>query len=355
LSASTTPLFGRKYQLQIAFPASGGNQTVLTLSDSAWEPEALRITFDVTTSWGMKFWSAEICVYNLNEQTANQILSQGANSGASSSPSSSTAQAIPIQQGMEVTLSAGYQAKNQYGVIWDGYVLQAMWERENQTDFKLTLHCLNWLGLLSRNDVNLAFTGNVVTQQQVIAKMAKNSFHPIGVGQVSPSLAGKNLPRGKVVFGNPQKHLWEMARDNNMQVWLGSKGLLNFAGLNDPGIPIANQEAKQYTPTTGIVGTPVQTQKGANFRLLLDPNVGVQVPAMCVAINNAVIRQLQIQPGNLSSLSILSQDGVYVVYAARYVGDSRGNDWYTDVEGWLMAAAKLQSLSQGTGVQIGNG
>lgn len=353
MSTSPTPQFLRKYQLLIKFPPSGGTQKVIELPDpNSDDAHQLRVTFDVFTSWWSAPWYADISIYNLNEYTANLLLSQGTNSGSAPAPNSAQ-QAVQIQQGMEVVLSAGYENNpGGYGIIWDGYVLQPLWERENQTDFKLTLHCINWLGLISANSVGMSF-GAGANQQQIVEAIAKNSYHPIGVGQISPSLSAKKLPRGKVVFGNPGDILNQIARDNNMQYWLSHKGLLNFTGLADKALPISATPAKVFTPTTGIVGTPQQTQYGCDFRLLLDASVGVTVPAMTVKIDNTQIRQLLRQAGVYPGL--LAQDGVYVVVGARYRGDTRGNDWYTDVTGWNTAAQAIAAQEAATGVQLGNG
>lgn len=349
-SGSSNPLFGRKYQLIVkTAPDSGGNQTVISITDSSFEPEALRITFDVYTSWWSVPWYADISIYNLNEQTANLLLTQGQNSAtpATQAPNSA-AQTVPIKQGMEVILYAGYQNNGKYGVIWDGFVLQPLWIRENQTDFKLTLHCINWFGLIARNSIGMS-TQAGVTQQQVVAAIAANSYHPIGTGQITDQLSNKSLPRGKVLFGRPDKYLNEIARDNNMQWWLSQKGLLNFSGLEE-GLSSTFDNAPVYTPTTGIVGTPQQTQDGVNFRLLLDPTVEVKKPAMCVKIDQTEIQQLSIQanvrPG------FLSQSGTYVVLSARYLGDTRGQDWYTDVTGWLTTQEKATMMGQVLGAQL---
>jgi hypothetical protein len=334
LSAASNPLFGRKYQLQI-IPSNGSAGNAYTLTDSAWEPEALRLTFDVYTSWWSTPWYADISIYNLNEATSSQLFNQ-------------------VQQGMEVILSAGY-LNGKYGVIWDGFVLQPLWERENQIDFKLTLHCINWLGAVSSNYINKSWAAGA-QQQQIVADIAANSYHPIGVGQITQTLNNKTLPRSKTAFGNPGKFLSETARDNNLQWWLGKKGLLNFTGLSGTAAqstPIDTTNAVVYTPSSGIVGTPRQTQLGVDLRVLLDPTVEVKIPCMCVNIQNTQIQQLLYQVGQYPGL--LNKDGTYAVIGASYRGDTRGQEWYTDVTGWFLASAQLAALVAGQGAQLANG
>jgi hypothetical protein len=350
-TASGNPLFGRKYNLQIkSNPDSSGNQTVLTVTDSAFEPEALRITFDVVTMGRQVPWYAEICIYNLNEQTANYILTQGTNSAIPPAAApNAAAQAVPIQQGMEVILSAGY-LNGKYGVIWDGFILQPLWERENQVDFKLTLHCMNWLGIVARNNVLPQAYAAGSTQLQIVQSIMQNSFHPVQQGTISPNLSTKALPRGKVVFGSINKYIGEIARDNNLQWWLDKKGLMNLNSPGGPTLTLSTDPPVVFTPTTGIVDTPAQTQEGIYMRLLLDPTVEVKLPYMTVKVDNSQIRQLLRQAGEYPSF--LAQDNTYVVMGARYLGDTRGQDWYVDVTGYLTAAARNLALAQVTGTTV---
>jgi hypothetical protein len=355
MSTPTIPLFGRSYNLQLLIPNSSGGSDLLTITDSTWEPEALRITFDVQTSWWSTPWYADISIYNLNEATTNQIL--GAGTQQQSGTNSISGSGTNVQQNMEVILSAGYQASNTYAVIWDGFVLQPTWERENQTDFKLTLHCMNWLGAVSSNFINKNWNSALVTQQQIVADIAAKAFNSIGTAaNNTQTLTNKTLPRGKTEFGNPGKPLMEIMRDNNLQWWLGQKGLLNFTGLSGTAAqqtPIDSSNPLVYTPSSGIVGTPSQTQLGIDVRLLLDARVQVKIPCMTIKIDNSSIRQLLYQVGTYPGL--LNQDGVYAVIGAHYHGDTRGNNWYVDVTGWYLASAQLAALAAGADVQLNDG
>jgi hypothetical protein len=349
---SGNPLFQRYYRLDIKMP-NGGD--VITVTDSAWEPEALRITFDVVTAAYPLHslpWTAQICIYNPNEQFSNQLLTQGKNAAVPApAAANSSAQSLPVQQGMEVVLSAGY-VNGKQGVIWDGYVLQPMFERENQTDFKVTLNCLNWLGLFSRNDVTLPVYQQAVAQSQVVADICAKSFHPIAIapGGIPTSLSTRMLAPGKAVSGNPVKYLGDIARDNNMGMWLDNKGLLNMTNIADD-LAQSSAPAQVYTPQTGIIGTPRQTQNGVDFTLLLDPTVEVKKPLMTVKIDNSSIQQLLYQVGTLPGL--LAQDGTYVVLGARYRGDTRGTPWYTEVIGWNTAATKALAINLALGTGAG--
>lgn len=345
MSATSLPLFGRKWQLTVQGPAnsSSQNQNKLVISSSDL-PQPLKVTFDVRTKWYQWYWQADIRIYNLSEDSSQWLLSQGgtvtSTTGNLSSGPNANTQSPPIQQGMEVTLQAGYQQPGQYGVIWSGTVLQALFSRENQVDFVVTLRCVVGLNEDARNFINQVYDAgldpSIMAQQ-----MAKQCFHTIPTGHITNSLSGKPaLSYPKVAFGNPGKHFTEIVRSYNMQWWLDGKGFnvgdlvkdfpqtakYTFTPANTP--PVGNS-------ISSIIGTPVQTQFGVNCRLLLNPNVSVSNPAMAIAINNVVIQQLQRQIGDITSIGILAQNGTYGVIGVRHIGDTRGTEWYTDVSGWL--------------------
>lgn len=359
--ASWPPLFGRKWSLTVKGPLQpNGSQNVLILGADNTS-ENLRVRFDIQTRFMRSAWLANIEIWNPNESVANFLLSQGSTTGGSAPPTvPASTPAQPLQQGMEVALSAGYQTTGQYGVIWDGFVLQPLFDRVNQTDFVVTLHCIIGLDELGRNFLGRVYGGAQLNQMELVQQMAADCYHPISPGFIAPGLAKNTLSRAKVVFGTPSKFFDEIASSNNMSFFLGARGLLNIGDLGaENNFPTAPKYTFSGVPDAKadglIVGTPQQTQFGVNCRLLLNPNVVVGNPLMAIRIDNTVIQQLQRSPGQVpESWSILQQDGVYVVVGARYIGDTRGQEWYTDVEGWLTSYDKVAAIAAATGTPLFN-
>lgn len=311
-------LFGRKYKLEIRTPGAGSTVDVLTVTDSSFEPEALRIEFDVYTPCIQEAnWYATISVYNFDQNTASSLVASSSN----------------LQQGMTAVLSAGFQSGN-YDVIWEGPVFQVLFDRENVVDYKITFNCiLNLDAVLSGNIINTSYGG--FDQTEIILNMMKN----LGLKQdyISPNISNNKLSRGKVLFGAPEKYLSQIAEDNNMVWFLSHRGLA-VGKLND-GQPATDSEAFVYTPTTGLIGTPRQTQSGVNFTVLLDPRIKAKFPLTAVAIKETIIQQYKVQIGE--QVLPLDQDGVYIVGAVRHRGDSRGNEWCTDVTGYTKVGSAL--------------
>jgi hypothetical protein len=131
-----------------------------------------------------------------------------------------------------------------------------------------------------------------------------------------------------------------------MQSWYG------FNGLNIGAMEADNAVSTiTYTATNGIIGTPQQTQDGVTFRVLLDPRLSVQRPPMQVNIANASIRQITTDPRD-SYKPILDHDGLYIVMGLQYVGDNRGNDWFTQIVGVTSVGGRMAMIAAGADPQL---
>jgi hypothetical protein len=212
-------------------------------------------------------------------------------------------------------------------VIWDGPVFQPLVVRENVTDLRTTLHCILSLeSALSGNIVSGQFAGGA-NQTEIVLNM----LNSLGLNKdfVSPNLSTKQLPRGKTLFGAPSKYFSQIAEDNNMIWFLSSRGI-TLGSLND-GLS-ATAPGFVYTPNTGLLGTPQQTQLGVDFSVLLDPRIKIQIPLMTVGIDQTLIQQYKKSINEV--ILPLDQSGTYVVGGIRHRGDSRGNAWQTDIVGY---------------------
>jgi hypothetical protein len=158
---SKDKLFGRAYELIVMpSPAAGGNQDPIIISSSAWEPEALRITFEVDLPGYKSLWFARICIYNTGATLSRNLLVPGAT----------------------VVLRAGYQNPGA-GVIFRGTVFQPMFERENVVDQKITLMC--YTGLKETIANFASFSGSPgMTQAALIQSMAESANTPMKLGSI---------------------------------------------------------------------------------------------------------------------------------------------------------------------------
>ncbi len=199
---STIPLFGRRYDLTVTTQAGDS----IVVSSDSWDPEALRITFDIQLTGYQAMWTAFISVYNASPALIQTVINQGAS----------------------VVLNAGYQVGSNYGTIFSGKVLRSMFEKENVTDYKLTMQCVTGMPELINELLSFA-TGPFQTQSQLIAAMAAKASTPYNVNIATPLKTGQ-LPRPVVFFGSHRDYIEDIARDNNLS-WTFADNTLHIGQI----------------------------------------------------------------------------------------------------------------------------
>lgn len=294
-------LFGRKWKVSVYLD----DGDILEISNSDYEVQsgALRVTFKIDKPGYQAYYWGDIVIYNLNGPTESMI----------------------IKEGNRVVVEAGY-INGSYGKIFDGKVFQMFRERENVVDYKLTLHCLDGLGIFDNNFV--AFTVYAGSDQRShLENVASQATNPIELGVVSGNINTQALPRGKTFFGQPKDYFRQIAGYNNAQVYVNDN-LVHITRLAD-GADMSPSEAIVITPKTGLVGTPQVTQDGIHFKVLLNPLLKIVNPTMLVKLDMTAIQQQLLQFGQYPT--ILDKNGIYQVVKIMHSGDTRGNDWYTEV------------------------
>ena len=324
---SQIPNFGRAWSLTVTNPPNDeGIAQQATMSSEQWQPETMRIVFECNIlgySSHASFWTAKIELYNLSADQAQNFL---------------------YGQGATVQLSAGYQA-GPYGIIFAGTVYQALYERPEVVDSKVTLMCYTGLAETIANFAQ--FRGNAnMTQAALVAKMCAGASVPIPINPAAQSTLGAipqtQLPRARPFFGNPHKFIDDVAAANNLQSWYGSDGL-SISTMSDQN----SITTITYTSTTGILGVPQQTQDGVSLIVALDPRLRVTVPPMQINIASSIIRQFQFTPPGYRP--ILDPNGNYLVNGLQFRGDSRGNQWETEITALTSIGGRAAYVYAATG------
>ena len=331
-TASTIPLFGQAYKLTVEYKTATGTQ-LTTLTCNTWEPEALRITFEILqSSLATPFGFADIVIYNMSAATVQDILF-----GAT-----------------WVSLEAGFQTgPTQSSQIWAGPVLQVLYDRENVVDQRVTLHCVyNPLAMTQP----IAFSLYGASQTQMLAAAAAQiNLPPITQKSGTTSayaqqaMDAKQYPRGITVFGTMGKQLDTVANDQFLTTTRdGTQAYITEMAAPGAAIPAPSfvfsppvQPGDPPLPSTvsvtsSIIGTPKQTTTGVIFTVLLDPRLKFTIPIQVVQLIRTLPSQIAIQPnpsgGNL--VTPFDNNLTFFVSQVRHIGDSRGNDWYTEVTGY---------------------
>jgi len=317
--ASANPFFGRAWSLSID-PLNGQPAIQITnVGIPSDEKDALKVVFSVDRVYWQELWWAEISIYNLAGSTESNILQPGAN----------------------VSLSAGYQKSFDVNTnrIFQGSVFQPMWERRDVVDYIVTLRCVVGLEYWVQNFVS-GTSNAMVTQANVVRQIASQCRNTIPIDQLEESSLQQKLPRSKSYYGRPRDYIEQIATTNSMVSHFGFNGLnltnRQFDPTTTPKVVYAppyltnipNSQSSSGITKQTLIGTPQQTAQGVNFKVLLDADVQT---GDIVKLDVSTIRQTPLYPGTRPG--ILDQNGLYIVGAVRHSGDTRGNDWHTEITG----------------------
>lgn len=291
-----TTQFGRKVSLIIG-PDSG----------DALDLSALRIVFRVKRGDTQTPNSLRATVYNV---------------------SASTAQSAESKEFTRIVLQAGYEGS--YGIIFDGSIVQVRRGRENATDTYLDITAADGDMAYNFAVVNTTLAAGSTPADHV--KVCTAAMTQLGVTEgYMPDLGGNPLPRGKVMFGMARDYLETVAR-TTQTLWSIQDGRLQIV----PETSYAPGEIPLINVQSGMVGMPEQTANGIKVRMLLNPSVKI---GRLISLDNSSIQRYEysltfdnaVANQNNALQNKINGDGFYYVMTAEIWGDTRGNEWYTEV------------------------
>lgn len=253
-----------------------------------------------------------------------------------------TVQLLLKYKNSKLVLQAGYGSN--FGIIFQGDVKQFRVGRLNQTDTYVDILAAD--GDFGYNSAVISTT--LSAQQNTRAgqlRAINDSMKDKGVTIPQGEWKGNELGgivegfRGKVMYGMARSHLRDLCNTEG-STWTIQNGVVQITPLESylPG------EAVVLTAATGLIDVPEATQDGIKARCLINPKLRI---GGRVQINNASINQtvsgvpvpvpvpgLQFpfnQFAGIQNFASVTADGFYRVYIAEHTGDTRGNDWYTDL------------------------
>lgn len=230
-----------------------------------------------------------------------------------------------------VVLQAGYE-KGRFGTIFAGSIKQFGVGRENNRDSYLDLLCAD--GDIGYNfGVVAATISKDRNLRDAIDTAAKAMGTPV-MKSIPPELGQAQINiRGKVLWGMARDVLRDAARTLDAS-WSIQNGEVQLTPLNSfaPGHVVVLDAA------SGLVGVPELNDDGVSARSLLNPLIRV---GGLVQIDNKLINKVvQQSPTDIrrfnsftepNTLAKINADGLYQVLVAEHHGDTRGNEWYTDL------------------------
>lgn len=276
---------------------------VSTLGGEGLDLSELRIQFRINQADIQTPNSASIRVWNLSRTTSQRI----------------------EKEFTRVTLQAGYGDNE--ALIFDGTIVQLRRGRANATDTYLDITAADGDEAYNFGIIVTSLAAGSTPEDQY--KAATEAFKKYGVTDgVIPEagLAGQALPRGKVMFG-PAKDWMRQLADNTNTTWSIQDGKVNVVTYGGylPG------EAVVLNSQSGMIGIPEQTVGGINVRSLLNPRLKYSGR---VQINEGSINRAEVSLAVGSPtlyLPRIVEDGFYRIVVVNHVGDTRGQDWYSDL------------------------
>lgn len=301
-------LYYRKYRILVIGP------TGTTLFDSlpgatgknAIDLSDLHCIFSFEKKYQQNQQFGEVTVFNLNATTETAIFK------------------ACINQSVTVRIEAGYR-DGPYGLIFQGRVFQPIRGKSDETSYFLKLVCLD-----GDDALNLGFANFTIYAgydgQKIIDEVCRKSnipFKPV----VNAQLSKQKGQRGKTVFGNVGRYVRSVAINNNAGIYFDN-GVGYISGLAiNANLTKDSPDVVKLNYQTGMIGMPKQIDSGVQVKSLINP--GIQM-LKWVYLNNSDINLNQVQLGQLQTM--LDLDGFYRVVGIKCTGDTRGTDWYYDLD-----------------------
>ena len=273
-------LFNRSFELNL------GGTRVASQTIDGQPNQLLKCEFKIERDLGKSPNTAEVAVWNLAESTRAKV-SQG---------------------DIETTLEAGYATNT--SVIFRGK-LEAGKSVRDGVNWVTSFQSTDGGKELRQGRINVSF--KKVTARGAFERIAQslglalgNSIEKISEGNIRGALT--QFGNGLVLSGSSRKELDRLATSLGYS-WSVQNGQLQLLGPTDV---IEPGDAIVLNKNTGMIGTPESGEKGiVEVRSLLIP---------------------QLEPGRVVILEAEALNGSYRVEKTVYQGDTRGKDWYADLE-----------------------
>lgn len=290
----------------------------LTVQINKDQPKALdlsefHIYFHVAQPTSEQPKYAEIYIYNLSPNTMTLLAGKDSE-----------------VKNTQVILEVSY-GSDPLEVLFKGLVFQFRKGRENPTDTYLCILAQSGDFVKNFAVVNDSVpAGTSVNDMQGFFVKQFNA-NGIDTGEV-PTLTGQRYPRGRVFFGSLDRHISQFCKDNNINFSVDDD-IFNAVPLGGYGL----QTMQIITASTGMIGMPQLTTEGVivncliNTKMKRSGRVKIDLTNLQTANYDIQYGQQGVdQPFKTAKLATNAQ-GTFIIVSVEHFGDTRGNDWYTNL------------------------
>lgn len=341
----------RHFELQIV----DENGTGISLSD-------FKVTFRIEWADTRFPRVANVKIYNVSPETQARIMGEefskiriiaGYDGAMPVVPASEVGVARPVAPGDEGKFSG-----TNYGLIFTGDIRFTINGKDNITD--------SWVLVQAASDYNAFLFASTKTTlvagytTKDLLDLTMRGFNPYGI---TPGIIG-DMPTTVFPRGLPLYHSNRDIMDDIAKMCGGTWQMVDGQVHVVPSDKYV-QEAIVLNADIGLIGMPQQTMGGGvNVRCLINPNIKInglvqidQASIYRIATGNSDIAQApsrigtstvngnletDVLPSRTQAASIAA-DGVYIVKAIDYTGETRGQSWYMDMMCFARGARDLQT------------
>jgi hypothetical protein len=249
-----------------------------------------------------------------------------------------------------IQVYAGYKYAN-YGVIYDGEVIQYRRGKENPVDSYLEIHAADGDTV---NKALLFKTYPAGTKERQFLddfNAKKKELDPnFKVDQIDSSLYNDKIQRDCVIAGHARTVERRLFLASGAQHWIDNGA---FVAITEDHYK--DGEVVVLSPNTGLIGMPEVTPQGIQAKCLLNPKLKL---GGLVQIDSDLLSGVAYTPGTSSKTvngqvvpgdptggkvynnnmwrqnfdsAYTSPIGQYKILLMTYTGDTRGNPWYCDI------------------------
>ncbi len=293
---------------------------ILASDSEALDLSELHIQFKITSQDLQTPNSARIRVWNPSSSTVNRAM----------------------KEFTRVVLQVGYgQDDAGLGTLFDGSIIQAMDGKASATDSYLDIVAADGDQAYIYGVVRQSLAAGATQADVAKAAVAAMGEHGVTPGYTPENLGGAPSPRGVVLFGMARDTLNDVAANTDSR-WSIQNGQAQIV----PNSGVIPNTAVVLTSATGLIGRPEQTQDGIKIRCLINPQIKI---GGALQVNNTSINKAALNTGLQSSLNNdflprVADDGFYRVLLADHDGDTRGQNWYSDLTCIALGDAATQGL-----------
>jgi hypothetical protein len=307
---------------------------------------------------------ANVKIYNLSKETADRIMGDEFSkiniiAGYEDEPTPEPERTVPASEvGVARPVSKKSTTGTNYGLIFSGDIRFTINGRDNPTDTWVLVQAASEYNAFLFASTKTTLAAGYTTKD--LLDLTMKGFNAYGI---TPGVIGDMpatvFPRGLPLYHSNRDIMDDIAKMCS-GTWQMVDGQLNM-------IPEDKylEEAIVLNSQTGLIGMPQQTMGGGvNVRCLINQNIKinglVQIDQASVyrsQLDNSEISRSQGRvseqntngnltvTGSTQNPASVAADGVYIVKAIDYTGDTRGQAWYMDLMCFARGAADLQSTS----------